>query len=86
MKPSFRYEKFRSEWTDGKGQVVLDHTPIGEFGEIEGPPDWIDHIAKLLGISESQYITDSYAALFEQFKRRTHCKGENMTFDECGTK
>ena len=22
--PSFRYEKFRAEWTDGKGQVVVD--------------------------------------------------------------
>src|SRR5579884_1901834 len=23
--PSFTYEKFRSEWSDGEGQVVLDH-------------------------------------------------------------
>src|SRR5450755_3813757 len=22
--PTFRYEKFRAEWTDGKGQVVVD--------------------------------------------------------------
>ena len=35
--PSFRYEKFRAEWTDGKGQVVVDETPIGNFCEIEGP-------------------------------------------------
>ena len=34
--PSFRYEKFRAEWTDGKGQVVVDETPIGNFCEIEG--------------------------------------------------
>src|SRR5579864_4764414 len=27
--PSFRYEKFRAEWTDNKGQVVVDETPIG---------------------------------------------------------
>jgi len=36
--PSFRYEKFRAEWTDGKGQVVVDETPIGDFCEIEGSP------------------------------------------------
>ncbi len=35
--PTFRYEKFRSEWSDGNGHVVLDETPIGNFGEIEGP-------------------------------------------------
>jgi adenylate cyclase, class 2 len=34
--PSFRYEKFRAEWSDGKGQVVVDETPIGNFCEIEG--------------------------------------------------
>jgi adenylate cyclase class 2 len=85
LKPSFEYEKFRSEWTDGKGDVVLDHTPIGEFGEIEGEPDWIDRVAKLLGISEDKYITGSYAELFQEFKSRTRCKAENMTFEQCGT-
>lgn len=84
--PAFRYEKFRSEWTDGKGDVVLDHTPVGDFGEIEGEPDWIDQIAKLLGISEKQYITSSYAELFQQYRSRTGCKAANMTFEECGTK
>src|SRR5579864_4326412 len=32
--PTFRYEKFRAEWTDGKGHVVVDETPIGNFCEI----------------------------------------------------
>lgn len=86
LSPAFRYEKFRSEWTDGKGDVVLDHTPIGEFGEIEGEPNWIDHVAKLLGISENQYITGSYSELFQQYKKRTNSKADNMTFAECGTK
>ena len=40
--PVFTYEKFRSEWTDGQGQVVLDHTPIGDVAEIEGKSGWID--------------------------------------------
>src|SRR5208282_2039093 len=29
--PTFRYEKYRAEWSDGKGHVVLDETPIGTF-------------------------------------------------------
>jgi adenylate cyclase, class 2 len=82
LKPAFRYEKFRSEWTDGSGHVVLDQTPIGDFGEIEGPPRWIDRIAKALAISREQYITKSYAELFYEWKRRGRSRAENMTFAE----
>ena len=48
--PVFVYEKYRAEWSDGEGHVVLDHTPIGDLAEIEGKPDWIDRIARELGI------------------------------------
>ena len=48
--PTFRYEKFRAEWSDGKGQVVVDETPIGNFGEIEGPSRWIDRTAQALQV------------------------------------
>lgn len=78
--PSFRYEKFRAEWSDGKGQVVLDETPIGFFGEIEGPPRWIDRAASLLGIDRQSYITDSYAELFFAWKRKTRSPANEMTF------
>lgn len=77
---SFIYEKFRTEWTDGQGNVVLDETPIGNFGEIEGPPEWIDATARALGISEQQYIKDSYAELFLSWKKRTGSSSEHMTF------
>ena len=78
--PSFRYEKFRSEWSDGTGHVVLDETPIGNYGEIEGPPRWIDRTARALGITPSQYITDSYEQLFAAWKTRTGSRAEAMTF------
>ncbi len=83
-KPSFRYEKFRAEWTDGTGDVVVDETPIGNFGEIEGPAEWIDRTARALGISDHQYITSNYADLFLQWKRRTRGKAKEMTFREIG--
>ena len=86
FRPSFRYEKFRSEWTDGKGEVVLDETPIGNMGEIEGPPRWIDSVAKRLGISPRTYITLSYGALFHSWKARTGSDATEMTFKAVGRK
>ncbi len=78
--PSFRYEKFRAEWTDGKGQVVVDHTPIGDFCEIEGKPRWIDTTAKKLGVKRDQYITKNYATLFAEWKKATRASAVEMTF------
>ena len=79
--PSFRYEKFRAEWTDGKGQVVVDETPIGNFCEIEGAPRWIDATAKKLAVSEAEYLTKNYASLFAQWKEETNSRAEEMTFN-----
>ncbi|HEY1678407.1 MAG TPA: class IV adenylate cyclase [Candidatus Sulfotelmatobacter sp.] len=78
--PSFRYEKFRSEWSDGKGQVVVDHTPIGDFCEIEGPPRWIDQTAKKLGVNSADYITKNYATLFAEWRESTKSNAQAMTF------
>ena len=83
-RPVFVYEKYRSEWTDGMGHVVLDRTPIGDVGEIEGRPRWIDRTARALGVTLSHYITKSYAELFFDWKRRYKRKALNMTFRECG--
>ena len=82
--PTFRYEKFRAEWSDGKGHVVLDKTPIGNFGEIEGPSRWIDQTASAIGISRSDYITQTYAPMFFEWKRRTRSKATEMTFRAVG--
>ncbi|MGB6633323.1 MAG: class IV adenylate cyclase [Terriglobales bacterium] len=78
--PTFRYEKYRAEWSDGTGHVVLDETPIGTFGEIEGPSRWIDRTARALGIARSDYITQTYAPMFFEWKRRTHSEATEMTF------
>lgn len=78
--PTFRYEKFRSEWSDGNGHVVLDETPIGNFGEIEGPHRWIDRTARQLEISTGNYITETYAGLFFAWKKRMQSDANEMTF------
>lgn len=82
--PSFRYEKFRAEWTDGKGQVVVDETPIGNFCEIEGPSRWIDTTAKKLGIRPADYITKNYATLFLEWAHHTGSMAKEMTFNAVG--
>jgi adenylate cyclase, class 2 len=78
--PSFRYEKFRAEWSDGKGHVVVDETPIGNFCEIEGPPRWIDATAKKLAVRTGDYITKNYATLFADWKMATGSPAQEMTF------
>lgn len=83
--PSFRYEKFRAEWApegkkDGKGVVVVDQTPIGNFCEIEGPSLWIDATAKKLGVQRADYITKNYATLFAEWKQQTGSRTDEMTF------
>jgi predicted adenylyl cyclase CyaB len=78
--PIFGYEKFRSTWSDQKGEVVIDRTPIGDFAEIEGKAQWIDKTARKLGVRQSDYITQNYAGLFYTWKRTTGSAAEEMTF------
>jgi adenylate cyclase class 2 len=67
-RPVFRYEKYRAEYTDGKGVATVDETPVGFFLELEGAPSWIDRTARALGFRRSDYITASYSRLQEE-----HC-------------
>jgi adenylate cyclase class 2 len=74
MRPSFRYEKFRTSYrVRGAGgvHVEFDETPAGVFLELEGFPGAIDRMARRLGYAPADYITRSYAALhFEECRRR----------------
>ena len=84
FRPSFVYEKFRAEWSDGKGQIVLDETPLGNIAEIEGVPRWIDATARKLGVPSSAYLTSTYADLFFNWKRKTKSTADAMTFTAIG--
>ena len=50
--PAFRYEKFRTEYSDphSDGHAVVDETPIGIYAELEGPTNWIDRTLAGLGV------------------------------------
>jgi adenylate cyclase class 2 len=103
--PMFRYEKFRTEWSQTTPciegplfnnaelpsevsrltqpmHLVIDETPIGDFGELEGPPAWIDQTLAALGIDLATCLTESYGRLFLKWKERTGSPAENLTFDE----
>ena len=58
--------------------------PIGNFGEIEGPPEWIDSVARDLRIDRKDYITETYAGLFFAWKRQNGSKAQEMTFQAIG--
>ena len=65
-RPSFYYEKYRTEYRDGTGLITVDETPIGVFLEFEGPGEWIDATAARLGFTPADYITASYAKLYRE--------------------
>jgi adenylate cyclase, class 2 len=78
---AFRYEKWRSEWTDDEGHCVIDETPIGDYAELEGAPEWIDRAAERLGVDRAAYLTLSYGRLFEQWREEHHSDANDLTFD-----
>jgi len=80
---AFRYEKWRAEWRQGEGHCVVDETPIGNFAELEGPAEWIDHAAARLGVDPSQYITLSYGRLFELWREEHGSAAQDLTFAAC---
>jgi adenylate cyclase, class 2 len=79
---AFRYEKWRTEWSDGVGHCVVDETPIGNYAELEGEPEWIDGLAAPLGLTQSDYITLSYGRLFDQWREDHGSSAEHLTFEE----
>jgi adenylate cyclase class 2 len=60
----FRYQKYRESWSHRGQEIEVDETPIGCFLEIEGDPAGIARVAEELGFKPSDYIAESYVALF----------------------
>jgi adenylate cyclase, class 2 len=82
FEPVFRYEKYRTEYMrpGAAGVITVDETPIGEFLELEGPADWIDETADLLGFSRQQYVLDSYGKLYVADCERRGVQPTHMVF------
>lgn len=82
LTPTFYYEKYRTELAQGRGHALLDETPVGRFLELEGPPAWIDRVARQLGYGPRDYIRETYAALFNQMCCRWGVRSSSMSFAE----
>jgi adenylate cyclase class 2 len=82
LRPVFRYEKFRTEYSrpGQEGVITVDETPIGNFIELEGPPAWIDDTAARLGFHEGEYIKRSYGSLYIQHCASTGTAPGDMLF------
>jgi len=87
LRSNFRYEKYRTAYAE-KGQrkaaekplLVYDETPIGPYIELEGPARWIDRAARRLGYQKGDYITSSYAALYQDYCRQNGAQAGDMIF------
>jgi adenylate cyclase class 2 len=77
---SFRYQKYRTLFEVEGLEICLDETPIGIFFELEGEIPKIHEYASKLGFDRSQYITDSYSALYFRWCKEKQIEPSHMIF------
>ena len=65
-----RYEKDREAWQIDRVEVVLDHTPMGDFVEVEGPSELLEDVARSLGLDPSDAVRGSYMSLWVAYRER----------------
>lgn len=82
FRPAFTYEKRRTPWRfdESRPLVVIDETPIGLFAEIEGAVESVRSLARELGVSESEFLTGSYVALYLEARRKDPSLPPDMLF------
>jgi adenylate cyclase class 2 len=78
--PWFRYQKYREEFAAQDATIAVDETPIGTFVEIEGGEAAIHALTHALGRNPTDFILDSYRALFLQRRTRFGIAGDDMVF------
>jgi adenylate cyclase class 2 len=74
-----RYEKHRETWLLGGMEVVLDHTPMGDYVEIEGPPESLDSTAASLDLDPEEAVRGSYLSLWSEYRQRH--RGKDLPAD-----
>jgi adenylate cyclase class 2 len=79
-----RYEKDREAWRVGGVEVVLDHTRMGDFVEVEGPSALLGPVTRSLGLDPADAVRGSYMSLWAEF-RESHPERalpHDMVFEE----
>ena len=78
-----RYQKVREEWRVGGVEIALDHTPMGDYVEIEG--NRAEVLARRFGLDPAKAEQRSYLRLYDDYRRDHPEAPEEMTFpDEAG--
>ncbi len=78
--PYVVYEKYRTTYTLGETEVVLDELPYGCFVEIEGELDAIRAALDVLGLADAPRLGMSYLSLFDQIKTALGLEMHDLTF------
>lgn len=80
LRATLRYEKDREQWRLGGAVVALDHTPLGDFIEVEArePLPFLD----TLGLADVEPETLSYVGLWLEERERNPALGVDMVFSD----
>jgi adenylate cyclase class 2 len=73
-------EKYREDFELGDTVVSLDRLPFGNFVEVEGEPDKIEAVIKLLELESEERSTATYWHLHEEFNKANNLTDENIIF------
>lgn len=73
-----RYQKFREEWLLGSILIALDHTPIGDFVEVEG--EGCETVARRCGLDPATAELRNYLRLYEAHLASHPDSPPNMVF------
>lgn len=63
----FRYQKVRETYGLQGAVAAVDHTPMGDFLELEGPAARLPELARQLGLAPEAALTASYLELWRRF-------------------
>lgn len=80
LRPWFRYQKYREEFSAPDVIAALDETPVGVFVELEGSEAAINSMTAALGLSSGDFILDSYYRLFVSRREQFGLSGPYMLF------
>jgi adenylate cyclase class 2 len=77
-----KYEKWRETFILDRTALFLDRMPYGDFLEIEGQPQDIQHSASRLGLDWRKRILLNYLELFEIIQKKFNLKIKDLTFKD----
>jgi adenylate cyclase class 2 len=80
LRPWFRYQKYREEFSVQGVVIAIDDTPVGTYVEIEGDEEAIHVVTSALGRTPADFIVDSYYRLFMQRRAEFGLTGPYMLF------